>query len=122
MKIAIPVTEDSGWESPVHGHFGSAPLFIRVDSETMEIKTLRNPNYEHIHGTCNTLGLIKDIDVDAMIFGGMGARALQLLNQTGIKVFKASDSIVKKAVADLAKGLLPEMTVDGACSQHGCHK
>lgn len=121
MKIAIPVAEDRGLESQVHGHFGSAPFFARVDSETMEFKALQNPNLEHAHGACNPLGVIKDMHVDALICAGMGARALQLLNQAGVKVFKTGGSTVKEAVVNLAKGLLPEMTVDGACSGHGCH-
>ena len=30
MKVCIPVSEQRGLESPVHGHFGSAPAFLAV--------------------------------------------------------------------------------------------
>jgi len=121
MRIAVPIKEDRGLESTVHGHFGSAPIFARVNSETMEFKMLRNPNLEHAHGMCNPLGLIKDMQVDGLICAGMGARALQLLNQAGIKVFKTGDATVREAIAHLTGGSLPEMTIEGACSQHACH-
>ena len=42
MKMCIPVSEVRGLESPVHGHFGSAPAFLAVDSETMAVETLSN--------------------------------------------------------------------------------
>ena len=53
MRIAVPIKEDRGLESTVHGHFGSAPIFARVDSETMEFKAFQNRNLEHAHGMCN---------------------------------------------------------------------
>ncbi|MCX6339907.1 MAG: NifB/NifX family molybdenum-iron cluster-binding protein [Candidatus Aureabacteria bacterium] len=121
MRIAVPIKEDRGLESPVHGHFGSAPIFARVDSETMEFKAFQNRNLEHAHGMCNPLSLIKDMQVDALICAGMGTRALQLLNQADIKVFKTSAQTVREAITHLTDGSLPEMTEEGACSEHGCH-
>jgi predicted Fe-Mo cluster-binding NifX family protein len=121
MRIAVPIKEDRGLESPVHGHFGSAPIFARVDSETMEFKAFQNRNLEHAHGMCNPLGLIKDMQVDALICAGMGTRALQMLNQAGIKVFKTDNPTIREAIAHLTSGSLAEMTIEGACSQHQCH-
>jgi len=121
MKIIIPVGEDKGLESPVHGHFGSAPILMRVDSETMAAEALHNRDREHAHGMCNPLELMKNMQVDAMLCAGIGVRALQRLNQGGIKVFKTSASTVREAITHLTDGSLPEMTSDGACSEHGCH-
>jgi predicted Fe-Mo cluster-binding NifX family protein len=42
MKVAIPVAEYCGLDSLVYGHFGSAPLFVLVDTETMSIESLSN--------------------------------------------------------------------------------
>ena len=33
MKICFPVEKDEGIESQVYNHFGSAPVFIMVDTE-----------------------------------------------------------------------------------------
>ena len=32
MNLCIPITEDQGLQSPVSGHFGSAPYFMIVDT------------------------------------------------------------------------------------------
>ncbi len=34
MKICFPVQENEGLGSRVYNHFGSAPMFIVVDTET----------------------------------------------------------------------------------------
>ncbi len=34
MNICIPVNEDKGLQSPVCAHFGSAPAFMIVDTES----------------------------------------------------------------------------------------
>ena len=34
MNICIPITRDNGIQSPVSLHFGSAPLFMVVDTES----------------------------------------------------------------------------------------
>ena len=38
VNICIPVTADRGLESPVSGHFGSAPIFMLVDLETRQVR------------------------------------------------------------------------------------
>ena len=35
MKICFPVTADEGLESAVYSHFGSAPLFLLVDTDAV---------------------------------------------------------------------------------------
>ena len=36
MNLCIPVEQDAGPESPVCAHFGSAPLFLLVNTESGE--------------------------------------------------------------------------------------
>ena len=55
MKIAFPTQKDVGLESEVYGHFGSANLFIIVDSETGAVSSTGNPDQDHIHGRCQPL-------------------------------------------------------------------
>ncbi|RME41495.1 MAG: diguanylate cyclase, partial [Deltaproteobacteria bacterium] len=37
MKVCFPVNNDQGLESEVYGHFGSAPAFVVVDTESHEV-------------------------------------------------------------------------------------
>jgi len=59
--------------------------------------------------------------IDAVVTGGMGARAVQGLNQGGIKAYRAIPGTVADIVSQFTKGGLEEITVQNACAQHGCH-
>jgi predicted Fe-Mo cluster-binding NifX family protein len=58
MKLCFPVEKDEGMESVVFGHFGSAPMFIIVDSEHGDIKAVNNADVQHEHGMCHPLKAI----------------------------------------------------------------
>jgi len=55
MKICFPVQADHGMESAVFGHFGSAPVFFVVDTDSGLISTIQNGDRHHAHGACNPL-------------------------------------------------------------------
>ena len=42
MKICIPTNTDSGTESTISGHFGSAPFFMIVDTESLGCRAVVN--------------------------------------------------------------------------------
>jgi predicted Fe-Mo cluster-binding NifX family protein len=125
MKIAIPVAADQGLASPVYGHFGSAPVFVLVDSETMAVAALGNRDRAHVHGACNPMRALADSSPDAVIVGGIGAGALQGLRAAGIKVYSAPGGTVAEAVRQLKTGQLTEMDERAACAGHSgghaCH-
>ena len=50
MRICIPTERDDGAASPLSRHFGRAPLFSIVDTDTGSIETLANPHPGHSHG------------------------------------------------------------------------
>jgi predicted Fe-Mo cluster-binding NifX family protein len=51
----------------------------------------------------------------------MGARAVQRLNEGGIKVYRAIPGTVEAIVSQYIQGSLEEISVHNACSHHGCH-
>ena len=126
MKIAIPVAEYLGLESPVYGHFGSAPAFALVDAETMSVKAINNSDHAHVHGACSPMKALAGARPDAVIVGGIGMGALLGLRAAGIKVFRAVDGTVADAVRQFKAAELPEIEEDGACAGHGgghsCHR
>jgi len=125
MRIAIPVAEDFGLESLVYGHFGSAPVFVLVDSETMSIESLGNRDQVHVHGQCSPMSALAGRNPDAVLVGGIGAGAVRGLRAAGIKVYHCDGGTVAGAVRQLKAGELPEMSEDDACSGHSgghsCH-
>ena len=52
MHVGIPIDEDRGLESRVCQHFGSASLFMIVDTDSGACRAVRNENAHHAHGTC----------------------------------------------------------------------
>jgi len=125
MKIAIPVAEYDGLKSVVYGHFGSAPSFALVDSETMAVEPINNQNLEHEHGACSPMKALAGARPDVVIVGGMGAGALMGLKAAGIKVYRSSGGPIEQAVRQLKAGELVEMDESAVCgghaSGHKCH-
>ncbi|TYO99358.1 putative Fe-Mo cluster-binding NifX family protein [Geothermobacter ehrlichii] len=130
MKICFPVAEDQGLNSPVYGHFGSAPQFIVVDTETREVKTLKNRDQHHAHGACQPLKALAGQEVDAVVVGGIGSGALLGLNRAGLTVYRAQAKTVAENITSLVENGLPELTPAQTCGGHahghghgggGCH-
>ena len=118
MKICIPVAECKGLESPVYGHFGSAPLFVEVDTETMAVEPISNQDHGHVHGSCNPMKAIAGRKPDAVLVGGIGPGALVGLRQAGIAVFLAPQGTVADAVRMFNAGELAELERQATCGGH----
>lgn len=119
MKICFPVSTPNGMESEVYGHFGSAPVFLVVETDSNKITTISNRDQHHVHGMCNPMKALDNQKVDAIVGGGIGAGALSRLNQLGIKVFRAQALTVKENITMLKTHDLPEFTMSHCCSGHG---
>lgn len=119
MKICFPVRGQKGLEEEVHNHFGSAPYFTVYDTEDGSVGILDNGNLHHNHGSCQPLAALKGQRVDAVVCGGMGQRAVSLLNQDDIKVFLAPEGTVGEVLKKILKNELPELTPAMGCAHHG---
>ncbi len=122
MQICFPVEVDKGLESEVFGHFGSAPFFVVFDTQAKSVHTINNQDLGHVHGMCNPLKALNGKKVDAIVVGGIGAGAINKLNEMGIKVFKALNGSVEENLGFFETSTLTEMTVKQACGGHegGC--
>ncbi len=119
MKICIPVSENRGLESPVCGHFGSAPAFLLFDSDTRSVRVLDNTNTHHEHGQCVPVAMLAAERVDAFVVGGIGAGALAKLLATGAAVYRGALGPAREALEALARGALQGVTPADACRGHG---
>ncbi|MCP4572225.1 MAG: diguanylate cyclase [bacterium] len=118
MRVCIPTREGSGREAVVHNHFGSAPGFVIVDTETGDLTAMENDNAHHAHGNCQPMAKLEGKDVDALVIGGIGVRALQLIKQAGLTVYYSGGGTVGDVVDALDQGKLPEMEITNACGGH----
>jgi predicted Fe-Mo cluster-binding NifX family protein len=119
MRICIPTVEDRGLDSLPHMHFGSAPCFVLHDLARAETKVIRNRNEHHAHGHCHPLKALAGEAVDAVLVGGIGARALARLSAAGIQVFQAQDRTVRENLEAFQQGRLAAFTPALACQGHG---
>ncbi len=118
MRLCFPVQRDEGITSAVYNHFGSAPLFIVVDTDTKEAGTIVNRDQHHAHGACNPIKAIDNQKIDAVVVGGIGAGALTRLNQLGIRVYRAQLPTVRENVSLFLEQKLSEYALQGCCSGH----
>ncbi len=119
MNICIPVIQDNGLQSPVSLHFGSAPIFMVVDTESGNRRAITNRNLHHDHGMCRPLAQLAGESLDAMLVGGIGMGALNRLRAANIRVFFSDRSTVEEALAAFKAGSLREVDPATACAHHG---
>ena len=122
MKVCFPVQKDEGVESQVYNHFGSAPVFIVVETEEKGVQRVDNRDLNHVHGACNPVMALGGQNVDALVVGGIGGGALMKLNAMGVKVYEAASRTVKENLELLKGNKLQELTMDHSCRAHegGC--
>jgi len=118
MKVCFPVQIDEGVASTVFNHFGSAPAFVVVDTDTNAVSTIHNGDQNHAHGACNPLKALDNQKLDAIVVGGIGAGALSRLGQAGITVYRAGSRSVGENLALYKEKRLAEYSLQSACSGH----
>jgi predicted Fe-Mo cluster-binding NifX family protein len=118
MRLCIPTTDDSGLRSRLSPHFGSAPYFTIVDTETNEGTVIVNDHAKHEHGRCDPVRSIADQSIDAAICRGLGRRALERLRGHGVSVMVTEAWTVSAALEAYRTGKLRPMQPDEACAGH----
>jgi predicted Fe-Mo cluster-binding NifX family protein len=103
----------------VYGHFGSAPCFVVYDSDSGAASVLDNAQIAHEHGHCNPIAALAGHRVDALVTGGIGGRALELLRTAGIRVYQAASAgTAAQSLKSFQEQALEEITASACCS-HG---
>ena len=100
MRIAISADDRNGLDSVVSPHFGRCPYYILVDVDSHEVEALNaidNPYYgQHSPGVVP--GFIHSQDVDVMLTGGMGGRAIASFKQLGVEAVSGASGTVRRAL------------------------
>jgi predicted Fe-Mo cluster-binding NifX family protein len=118
VKVCIPISEDQGLGSPCSSHFGSAPAFLLVDTETRAHRVLTNTAADHAHAQCTPLAALASEGVDAFVVERIGGGALRNLLATGAKVYRGCPGTAAGMVDALAGGVLREVTPADTCGHH----
>lgn len=108
MRIAVPVASNNQLQSPVFAHFGKCPYFILVDVEDNQVKAVEgiaNPFFNN-HQPGEVPEFISRQNVNVMLAGGMGGRAVEFFNQYGIEAVTGATGTVAQAVQAYLDGQL----------------
>jgi predicted Fe-Mo cluster-binding NifX family protein len=119
MRICVPTATDEGIDAAIYPHFGSAPFFSILDTDTGIVDVVPNAHQQHEHGQCNPVGSLMGVELDAVVVRGMGRNALARLTQAGIPVYIADRDTLNEIGADARADLLLPLDVDGACAGQG---
>lgn len=117
MKVGVPTLGNLGLEERVSPHFGRAPIFTIVDTETGEVSVAPNTS-RHAGGRGNNPEQLAESGVRVMICSDLGPRAIRMFEQFGIEVFVGAMGTVKEALEKWRSGELREATDKDACEQH----
>ncbi len=121
MRMCFATEKDSGLDGVPYPHFGSAPFFVLCETDTGEVRTIRNRDEHHSHGACNPINALNGERIDAVVVGGIGARAISKLNAMGISVYRSGDGTIRDNIESFKNGTLIELTPGDSCGHHGRH-
>ena len=116
MTICLPTVSDAGLPARLSPHFGRAPFFTLVETETGSVTVLPNVHQNHEHGHCNPLGALGDAAADVVVCRGVGGHALALIEQRGLTAYLTEEWTVGGAVDAFRSGRLTRMGMGDVCS------
>jgi len=98
-------------------HFGKAATYTIVDMTTDDVQVIRNDG-THMGGHRLPPEILAEHDVNVMLVGGLGPRAVQMFASFGIEVFVGADGTVRDALTSWKADLLSLANSDNACQEH----
>ena len=116
MKLAMPFENGK-----VNQHFGRSREFIVVDVEDGTIKARKIVSADQLqHNHEGLAGLMKSEHVDVVITGGIGAKALIALEESGLRVISGASGSIEETVVSFVRGEL-DTGKASCCNHHGEH-
>jgi len=116
MKVCVPTSGAGGIDDQVSHHFGHAPTFTVVDTDTGQTQVIENG--VHQEGTCAPTQRIKNSGSAVVVCSGLGANAMTSLRALGIEVFAGANGSVRTAVEQFRRGELKPADGRSVCQQH----
>jgi len=112
MKIVVS-SEASGLNAKASPIFGRCPVYVFVDTETMEVESVQNPAQNAAGGAgIQAAQFVVSKDVQAALAGNIGPNASNVLTAAGIDLYLVGDVTVEQAVKAFVAGELT--TASGA--------
>lgn len=120
MKICIPTLDNLGFDSRVSPHFGQAAWFAIVDDESNSVEFVSNSGKHH-GGSMTPAELIMQQNVQTVICGGLGVKAVRLLAAANICVYRDAAGTIQETLDAYHADRLPLASDANACQGHHHH-
>ena len=120
MKVCVPTRDENGMEGIVEQHFGKAPTYTILDTDTREVVVIPNTS-EHLGGVGLPPEYLHQQGVDIMLCAGLGFKAVQMFESYGIKVFVGAGGTARDTFEAWEAGKLQDANASNSCADHGHH-
>jgi len=121
MKLVFPTNENIGYLSKRGAHFGKAKYYtiITLDNqEISDVEVIENPGHS-AHSCGGAVTNILNLNPDALVVGGIGAKPAQGFFNAGLDVYFDKDSKkVEDSIKMFIEGRLSKLEGQGTCSSH----
>ncbi len=102
MKICVPAKAE-GLSADMDSRFGRCAYFVFVDSQTGEVKSMKNPSANADRGAgVSAAQLVLDEGAQVVVSENLGGHAKEVLQESDIKIIELSAEKVSEAI-ELAK-------------------
>jgi len=119
MKIAVTST-GPGLDDNVEARFGRCPYFLIIDTDTMQLEAIENPNIALGGGAgIQSAQLMSEKGVTTVLTGNCGPNAFNVFGQAGIQVIVGVSGPVRDAVEQFKTGSLSSASMPNVASHFG---
>jgi len=119
MKIAVTSTGPT-FNDNVEARFGRCPYFLIIDTDTMQLEAIENPNMALGGGAgIQSAQLMSGKGVTTVLTGNCGPNAFNVFGQAGIQVIVGVSGPVRNAVEQFKTGSLSSASGPNVASHFG---
>lgn len=122
MKICV-TSQGETLESKVDRRFGRSQYFLIIDSESLEVEAIKNPNIDAAGGAgIQSAQLVANKGIKALLTGHCGPNGFHTLQAADVKVFVQVSQIsgtVREAVERYNKGELRAIESPDVMADYG---
>ncbi len=119
MKIAVTSTGPT-LDDNVEARFGRCPYFLIIDTDTMQLEAIENPNMALGGGAgIQSAQLMSEKGVITVLTGNCGPNAFNVFGQAGIQVIVGVSGPVRNAVEQFKTGSLSSASGPNVASHFG---
>ncbi|MGQ9554333.1 MAG: NifB/NifX family molybdenum-iron cluster-binding protein [Anaerolineae bacterium] len=119
MKVVV-TAEGTDLEAATSPLFGRCPVFVLVDSETLEYQVIANPALSLGGGAgVQAAQMVVQHGAEAVLSQNVGPNAFQVLEAGGVKVYRVGAGTVRQAVLNFLAGKLELLPVASTGAHSG---